>query len=127
MLPVPEQLLTLRNKAVLAFLNGKSCHSDAIEPLDSILKSVEGVSFFCPDVNNFSYAIWFKGDRIIAYCEGMQEVGLRLSTADHAEVLSDGGRELKTVGAGWYALANNHPSIECWAHRAASNPSSLPW
>ena len=107
------------NALVLAFLKGKHCHSDSLEPLDAIMRKIDGVVAYCPDPQAFSYVLWRRSDIVIGFCEGMQAVTLRLPGLSRAEVLSAGGEPVAPLGADWFAFPYNEPTLEVWALRAA--------
>ena len=114
-----EFLTSDANAHVLAFLRGKHCHSDSVEPLDAIMHKIGGVEAYCPDPRMFSYVLWHRSDIVIGFCEGMQTVTLRLPGLSLAEILSDGGKPVAPLGADWFAFPYNEPKLEIWAFRAA--------
>ena len=115
---MPLQLRHPHNELVLAFLHGKSCHGDIIEPLDKYFRQYENVGFFCPNPENFGFACWYMGNRIIACAVGMQTVFLRISPdrADEIQNLSE--RSFEDLGHDWYQIKWNSPNLELLAAHA---------
>jgi len=75
---VPKELVNELNVEVLKRLEGASCHSDIVEPIEEVLEQYEGVGVFCPDGEHFSYCCWYVNNIIFAYATGMQNVTLKL-------------------------------------------------
>ena len=114
---IPGYLLNDQNREVLAYLEGKSCHSDIVEPINQVIRHYPEVHSYCADRVNFSYTCWYKDQTIIAFAIGMGNVYFRLpNMANLPDVLTDAPK----AGPHWYAVDWQSPYLEILL-RAALN------
>ena len=79
--PIPKELSISINADVLETLQGKSCHSDIVIPVQQCLMQYSDVSSFSPDGKNYSYVCWYVNNVIFAYATGMKMVSIKLEQA----------------------------------------------
>ena len=101
MLEVPPALRIDANAAVLAFLHGKSAHSDVAVPLESAARDIEGVGIFCPDGQRFRYLLVYAETRVFGCAAGMHGVWLRLSGPARVAALREGAQLDPALGDDW--------------------------
>lgn len=113
-----------KNAEVLAYLNGRSCHGDIIEPIDSVLRTISDVGWFCPEKHNFSYCCWYVRGLIFAFGTGMREITLRLpplqSKLDNRPDVFLGRYD----DGQWWSITYDHPSLKKWALPAYEHAKS---
>lgn len=102
--PPPDFLRCPPNEAVLAWLEGKSAHSDPAEALRRASEGLPGFGDFTPDGASFAYYVVHRGPVIFGFVEGMQGATLRLPAARVAELAARGARCAGHVGSDWVFL-----------------------
>lgn len=112
---VSSQLDNKHNHEILHFIDGSSCHSDIIEPIDKILRQLPDVQWYCPDPHNFAFCCWHTNSIIFAYGTGMQEIGIRLPTKHSNQDKRPGVFVGRFDNNEWWSVAYDLPSIEQWA------------
>ncbi len=104
---VPENLINELNVEVLKRLEGASCHSDIVEPIEKIFKQYEGVASFCPDGKSFSYCCWYVNNNIFAYATGMRNVTLKLAQNEPPVSRKQEGSCGNDIATKWHSVAYN--------------------
>lgn len=99
--PLPEQLSTAENDAVLRYLAGTSAHSDIATMLCDAVAGIPDVSCYCTDIARYGFCVAARGARIFAYARGSSTIGMRLRPDDHAAALAAGARDIPVEGGGW--------------------------
>jgi predicted ATPase len=103
---LPSILLNSKNESVLAYLNdGRSCHSDIVDPFYKVMKSYETVQWCLLNSQDASPAIWYSGDEIIAFAAGMQNIGVKLKTNILESKFE--GLQASEIGECWYLISYN--------------------
>ena len=85
----PEGLDQLANRAVLAYLGTRSCHSDTGEVFAKAARSV-GLGVYCPEPARYSYVVAHQRGRIVAFAEGMRGFCAPLPEPTQTECLAKG-------------------------------------
>lgn len=115
---IPQDILEKHNIPAINYLNGKSCHSDIIEPLDAILKKKPNVQFFCPKPEQFAYCLWYYEDTIFAFAEGMQYVSFLLPNLSIKERETLNLVKHPYIDNDWYNLKWNSSNLKQVAEKA---------
>jgi len=102
--PIPSELEIQLNADVLKALEGKSCHSDIIEPLQTCLSTLKDVNSYCPDGENYSYVVWYVNKIIFAYASGMRQVGVRLSQSGELSLQEAENPKNYKIQNNWYEI-----------------------
>lgn len=102
--PLPPELTDGANAPVLAFLHGRSAHSDIALPLLAAVQGLPGVGVHCSDRERFGFVVAWAEGRVFAFAEGMQGVTLRLPVPVAAAMLSRGAQPRPELGPGWIFL-----------------------
>jgi hypothetical protein len=116
--PIPPELKTPVNAEILKELEGQSCHSDIVEPIQSHLSKLEGVKVYCPDGKNFSYFLWYVNSVVFAYASGMQKVNLRLSQSGELSLNEAKYPKSYKVENSWYAIPYNSEMLSVLVNSA---------
>ena len=111
MKPIPNQLRKTNNADALNYLDGKSCHSDIIEPLRKCLNNYANVEIFCPRPSNYSYCCWHTNNNIFILAVGMQNIFFKLNNAIAAELQRIDINQSLEIGPNWYSLKYDSPDI----------------
>ncbi len=110
--PIPAEIDTSKNSEVLKILQGQSCHSDIILPIEECLKEYSDIKSYCPDGRNFSYVCWYVNNIIFAYATGMQKVSVKLAQTgllDFSKLESSGNFESCSK---WYSVSYNTSNLK---------------
>ena len=99
--PLPEQLSTPENTAVLRYLAGTSAHSDIAALLCDSVAGIPGVSCYCTDIERYGFCVAARGTRIFAYARGDSAIGIRLQPDDHGAALEAGAGDIPVGGGCW--------------------------
>lgn len=89
---------------MLAWLEGKSAHSDPAEALRRAAEGLPGFGDFTPDGASFAYYVVHRGPVIFGFVEGMNGATLRLPAARVAALAARGARCARHVGPDWVFL-----------------------
>ncbi|MCA8986145.1 MAG: hypothetical protein KDA78_00795 [Planctomycetaceae bacterium] len=120
---VPTELQTDINCQVLDHVKGLSAHSDIVEALGAAMNPLGDVQFFCPDPQQYLYAVASTKGIIIALAVGMNTIGFRLDDRMKERALVSGGAAYPECGKQWVSFTlfqNDWPKvdIEFWARKA---------
>ena len=113
---IPPSINNIRNSEILGYLSGKSCHGDIIEPIDQILKRLNGVEWFCPDPENFAYCLWQSSNVVFAFGTGMHEIGVQLPPQQTKREKRPGAYVGRFDGNEWWSLAWDSSQLKKWAN-----------
>lgn len=121
--PLPASLQNPENHGVLAFLQGKSAHSDIVEVLAEAAEPLGDVEWYSSDPANYGYVVLATRDVVFAAAYGMSRIGLRLDETFRARALETGGYDAAEIGPGWVAFEffrSNYPAIDLpfWVRKA---------
>jgi hypothetical protein len=121
--PVPDSLLRVENRDVLAFLQGKSAHSDVAEALLQAAAPLGDVQSFCPDPASYRYVLLATQGMVFAFAVGMDRVGFRLDRTYKRRALDTGAQDFQEVGHDWAAFQpfrSDFPAVDLpfWARKA---------
>lgn len=111
----PKEIDTIKNREVLNFLSGRSCHGDIIEPLEKLLNNLPEIKCFCPDGNSFSWCCWYTNEIVFAFGVGMHEIGLRLLRMQSKNEKRPGSFGGKWDENEWWLIKWDSQSLEKWA------------
>lgn len=95
----PEGLEQPANRAVLAYLGKRSCHSDTGGELVKAARSV-GLGVYCPDPARYGYVLAHLDGRVVAFAEGMQGFCALVPEATRAHWQTQGAGALPEL-PGW--------------------------
>jgi hypothetical protein len=120
---VPDSLLRAENREVLAFLRGKSAHSDLAESLLQAATPLGDVQSFCPDLAGYGYVLLATQSIVFAFAVGMDQIGVRLDGRYKRVAIETGGRAADEVGHDWAAFRLFRPDfpavdLRFWARKA---------
>ena len=120
---MPESLLRVENRDVLAFLQGTSAHSDLTESLLGAAAPLGDVQSFCPDPASYAYLLLATQGVVFAFAVGMNQLGFRLDHTYKRRALETGGQDLEEVGHDWAAFQpfrSDFPAVDLtfWARKA---------
>jgi hypothetical protein len=120
---IPVELETDINRQVLHYIQGLSAHSDIVEALGAALEPLGDVQMFCPDYEQYRYAVASTRGIIIAFAAGTNTIGFRLDECMKARALASGGVPCPECGNDWVSFTlfrNDWPKIdtEFWARKA---------
>jgi len=115
---IPPELKNQLNAEVLTKLQGKNCHSDMVEPIQSYLSKLKEVKSYCSDEKSFGYIIWYINNVIFAYAAGMQKVGLRLSQSGELNLKEAKYPRNYKAQNSWYEIPYNSEKLEVLVNSA---------
>jgi hypothetical protein len=129
---LPEALQQGQNQMVLAYLAGKSAHSDIAIPLWQAVKELPGVRLYCSDRDHFGYVVVYVGTLAFGFAEGMSGVTLRLPPMFAEQLISQGAEHRATLGPEWTFLRlfgncgfeSQLAKLAGLAHQCAEPPSN---
>ena len=98
---VEEKLRIAANGPVLAYLRGKSAHSDIVFPLESAARNFSDVELYCSDRENFGYVFAFTGTTIFGFAVGMGSVCLKLTQELASAAIGAGAVANPEAGPDW--------------------------
>ena len=110
------------NREVLAYLEGRSAHSDVVEDLLTSVGRLGDVRVYCPDPSRYRSVAVTTGGVVFGFALGMSEVGLRVGPLlDRA--VATGAEPLPEAGDGWAKFVLFRPDrprvdLEFWARQA---------
>ncbi|MCG7919920.1 MAG: hypothetical protein N0C81_18885 [Candidatus Thiodiazotropha lotti] len=116
--PIPSELDNPLNQQILTHLDGQSCHTDIIAPIEKCLSELEGVKSYFPDSQNFAYMLWYVNGIVFAYASGMRNVGLRLSQSAELGLPMTPQPESFKQETGWYPVPYNSENLQMLVNRA---------
>lgn len=102
--PLPDSLATESNRPVIAFLDGKSAHSDICEPLSLAIQGLENTEKFSPNWQEYRYFIAHTNSVIFAFATGMSAIHLRLQNEHREALLAQRAYQAEKVGPLWYGF-----------------------
>jgi hypothetical protein len=120
---MPPELETEQNRAVLAYLNPLSAHSDVVEALMKAVEPLGDVQTFCPDPHEYRYVAVSTKSVVFGFAAGMSKIGFRLDERLKQRALITGGVALPECGPEWVSFEvfrNDWPKVdlEFWARKA---------
>lgn len=115
---IPAELENQLNAEILNELEGKSCHSDIVEPIQKYLSALKEVKAYSPDGKNFSYIVWYVNNVVFAYASGMQNVGLRLSQSGELNLNEARNPKSYKTKNSWYEIPYNSVELELLVNSA---------
>jgi hypothetical protein len=123
--PLPPALATDVNRAVLAYVEKLSAHSDIADVLTSAVKPLGDVQLFCPDWQAYRYVVVSTRGVIFGLAVGMDTVAFRLDERMKARALLTGGVAYPQCGDEWVAVVHHQadsdwPAVDVrfWALKA---------
>lgn len=114
-LPVPDELRTEKNRAVLGFVETLSAHSAVGSALIDSLAAVGDAQVFCPDPGNDRYLVVSTRGTIFALAVDGGTVGYRLAPRFHQIALRTGAEPLEAAGLAWVKFElfrSDWPSVD---------------
>lgn len=131
--PVPRELATGENRAVLRHVEHLSAHSDIVEVLMNAVKPLGDVQLFCPDWAAFRYVVASTRGVIFGLAVGMHTVAFRLDAEMKRRALETGAIDYPDCGADWAAVVHHRQGgewpavdVQFWASRAYSFTRNAP-
>jgi hypothetical protein len=120
---VPDLLRRAENREVLAFLEGRSAHSDVADTLLQAAAPLGDVQSFCPDLAGYGYVLLSTQGIVFAFAVGMNQVGVRLDDEYKRRALETGGRDAPEIGQDWAAFQlfrSDFPAVDLpfWTRKA---------
>lgn len=97
-------LIREENTSLLEYLqkNQPSAHADLVELLVKSADTLENVSFFCPDSDNYAYYLAHtRGGVVFATAMGMSAMVFRLPKQAISGALAKGGQVFNELGSNW--------------------------
>jgi hypothetical protein len=111
------------NRDVLAFLQGKSAHSDVADALLGAAAPLGDVQSYCPDLAGYGYVLLSTQGIVFAFAVGMNQIGVRLDDEYKRRALETGGRDALEIGHDWAAFQpfrSDFPAVDLpfWTRKA---------
>lgn len=121
--PIPDTMYNQINRDVLAFLEGKSAHSDLASALFEAAGPLGDVRFYSSDPDNYGYVILAVEDVVFGVACGMSEVSFRLDETYKERALETGARDATELGPDWAAFRifrSDYPAVDLvfWTRKA---------
>ena len=98
---IPAELRSHPNRAVLAYVEDLSAHSDVAEALVNALTPLGDVQRFCPAPDLYRYLVASTKGIIFAVALGMDTIGLRLDDRMKSRALETGATPFPECGPEW--------------------------
>jgi len=122
MTPIPKELDTEHNQAVLAHLAGASAHGDVAQQMLEACSRLGDCDHYYPDRQNFSYVAVYTRATIFGFATGMGAVAFRLDSALRSRAIETGAGEIPELDE-WVAFElfrSDWPSVDLkfWALKA---------
>jgi hypothetical protein len=120
------------NARILAYLEGRSAHSDCADLLTDAVQPLGDVQLFCPDPALYRYVIASTRDVVFGLAIGMSTVAFRLDARMKARALVTGGEAVPECGDEWVAVVHDLPDsdwpsvdVRFWARKAYAHARSM--
>ena len=123
--PVPASLTTELNRAVLAWVEGQSAHSDIADVFQRAVAPLGDVQLFCPDWQSYRYVVASTKGVIFGVAVGTATIAFRLPPKMKQRALMTGGLAYPECGDEWVAVVHSQPDsdwpavdVQFWARKA---------
>lgn len=123
--PVPADLVTARNAAVLRHAEKLSAHSDIVDEFRRAVQPLGDVQLFCPDWQGYRWVVASTKGVIFGLAAGMDTIAFRLDPRMMRRALATGGEAYPECGADWVAVVHRLPDSDWpavdapfWARKA---------
>ncbi|HSC28328.1 MAG TPA: hypothetical protein VLD67_13700 [Vicinamibacterales bacterium] len=126
---MPDSLSALMseevNRAVLAYLQDKSAHSDITAVLERAVEPLGDVQLYSPDPSAYRYVVASTKSIIFGFVVGMNTMVFRLDERMRERAIATGGIAYPECGAEWVAVLDHRPDsdwpavdVRFWARKA---------
>jgi len=96
---LPEEIDLHGNQTVLAYLQGRSCHSDIAIPFEHSAHAAM-LGIYCSNPKHYGYLVAHRQGHIVAFAEGMNGVSIKLPEEEQAILHSLGAKPIPIL-PGW--------------------------
>lgn len=110
---------------VLAYLKGKSAHSDIAGALSAAVRPLGDAQQFCPDPAGYGYVVVSTLGIVFGFAVGADTIAFRLDPRMRERALATGGELVPECGDEWVAVVHHRPDddwpavdLQFWARKS---------